>query len=104
MLNLQSPPDRERVVVTDIRIPFWSMVRLLFTMAIASIPATILIFGLLVGLIIASTLFLGSVRSLVGTMAAQATPSPTAMPIATPATRLSHRIDAPTPTPSPDSE
>ena len=36
--------DRREVVVTDIKIPFWSMVVLLVKWAIAAIPAVIIVF------------------------------------------------------------
>ncbi|WP_076789368.1 hypothetical protein [Chlorobium sp. KB01] len=42
--------DTERVVVTDIRIPFWSMVLLMVKMVFASIPALI-IFSAVISLI-----------------------------------------------------
>ena len=47
--------DRREVVVTDIKIPFWSMVVLMVKWAIAAIPAVIILM-LLVALI---TLVLG---------------------------------------------
>lgn len=42
--------DRREVVVTDIKIPFWSMVVLMVKWAIAAIPAVIILM-LLAGLI-----------------------------------------------------
>ena len=36
--------DRREVVVTDIKIPFWSMVVLLVKWTIAAIPAVIILF------------------------------------------------------------
>lgn len=36
--------DRREVVVTDIKIPFWSMVVLMVKWAIAAIPAVIIVF------------------------------------------------------------
>lgn len=78
MLNLNTPPDREHVVVTDIRIPFWSMVWLLFKASVAAIPAAIMIFALFIALGLASVLLLGSFRSLAGSVlgvpAARSTP------------------------------
>lgn len=38
--------DEGRVVVTDVKIPFWSMVVLLVKWAIAAIPAMIILFAL----------------------------------------------------------
>jgi len=38
--------DRREVVVTDIKIPFWSMVVLLVKWAVAAIPAVIILFFL----------------------------------------------------------
>ncbi|WP_342641299.1 hypothetical protein [Rhodoligotrophos ferricapiens] len=35
--------DQREVVVTDIRMPFWSMVRFLVKLAIASIPAFVIL-------------------------------------------------------------
>jgi len=50
--------DADKVVLTDIRIPFWSMVLFLVKMVFASIPALV-IFSLLISLImtILMTLF-----------------------------------------------
>ncbi len=38
--------DRREVVVTDVAIPFWSMVILLVKFAIAAIPAMVILFFL----------------------------------------------------------
>lgn len=35
--------DQREIIVTDIRMPFWSMVRFLVKLAIASIPAFIIL-------------------------------------------------------------
>jgi integral membrane sensor domain MASE1 len=45
---------RQEVVVTDIRMPFWSMVTFMVKWAVASIPAIIILFVL--GVILASIL------------------------------------------------
>ncbi len=42
--------DRREVVVTDVRIPFWSMVMLMVKLAIAAIPALIIL--LLIGSVV----------------------------------------------------
>lgn len=41
--------DRQEIVVTDIQIPFWSMVVLMVKLAIASIPALFIlsVFGMM---------------------------------------------------------
>ena len=38
------PDEQREVVVTDIKIPFWSMVTLMVKWAVASIPAVIILF------------------------------------------------------------
>jgi len=42
--------DETRVVVTDVRIPFWSMVALLVKLSIAAIPAYLILIA--IGLLI----------------------------------------------------
>ncbi len=37
------PQDRQEVVVTDVAIPFWSMVTLMVKFAIAAIPAVVIL-------------------------------------------------------------
>ena len=37
------PEDKREVIVTDVKIPFWSMVMLMVKFAIASIPAAIIL-------------------------------------------------------------
>jgi hypothetical protein len=49
--------DKEGVIVTDIKIPFWSMVVLMVKWSIAAIPAGIILF--LIGLLV-FTFFAGS--------------------------------------------
>jgi len=48
--------DKREVVVTDVKIPFWSMVVLLVKWAIAAIPALIilLVIGSVVSMVIAA--------------------------------------------------
>jgi hypothetical protein len=43
-------PERNQVVVVDVKIPFWSMVVLLVKWAIAAIPAFLILFALGVAL------------------------------------------------------
>ena len=38
--------DKREVVVTDVKIPFWSMVVLMVKWAIAAIPAVIILFAI----------------------------------------------------------
>lgn len=51
-----TPDHHQRVVITGVRMPFWSMVELLVTIALASIPALILVSVVLgfIGLALAS--------------------------------------------------
>lgn len=51
--------DRTEVVITNIKMPFWSMVRFMIKWSIATIPAIIILY--LVALI-----FIGSVMLLIG--------------------------------------
>jgi len=55
--------DKREVVVTDVKIPFWSMVALLVKWAIAAIPALIilLVIGALVSMVMAA-LFGGGIH------------------------------------------
>jgi hypothetical protein len=48
--------DRREVVVTDVKIPFWSMVMLMVKLAIAAIPAFIilLVIGSVVSMVMAA--------------------------------------------------
>ncbi|MBE0612354.1 MAG: hypothetical protein IH604_01680 [Burkholderiales bacterium] len=46
--------DKREVVVTDIKIPFWSMVVLMVKWAIAAIPAVIIL--MLIGLLVSVVL------------------------------------------------
>ncbi len=50
--------DKREVVVTDVKIPFWSMVVLLVKWAIAAIPALIilLVIGSVVSMVVAAIL------------------------------------------------
>lgn len=51
MLNLNSPlPDRIQVVIKDIDIPFWSLVRILVNLSVAAIPAMIILW--IIGMIL----------------------------------------------------
>jgi len=50
--------DRQEVVITDIKIPFWSLVVLMVKWSIAAIPATVILF--LIGLL-CFVLFAGSI-------------------------------------------
>ena len=46
--------ERHEVVVTDVKIPFWSLVVLMVKVAVAAIPATIILalaWGLVAGLL-----------------------------------------------------
>lgn len=51
--------DRREVVVTDIEIPFWSMVVLMVKWAIAAIPAVIILFVIAAVLSIAVGMIFG---------------------------------------------
>lgn len=53
--------EKHEVTVTDIKMPFWSMVTFMIKWAIATIPAMILLFFIGVGLVFLSSLFLASV-------------------------------------------
>ena len=44
--------DAQKVVVTDIRMPFWSMVMFMVKLVLASIPALV-IFSMIISLVIA---------------------------------------------------
>lgn len=52
--------DRLSVVVTDVHIPFWSVVVLLVTWAVAAVPA-LLFLGVVVGIIVAAISVIGLV-------------------------------------------
>ena len=54
--------DRQEVVITDIRVPFWSLVWILVKLAIAAIPACIILFLLGVGLALLLELLGGGQR------------------------------------------
>lgn len=56
MFNFETS-DKQVVTITDIRIPFWSWVRILFTAAVAAIPAAILLFGILFVLTVFASVF-----------------------------------------------
>jgi len=49
---MAEPAPKQEVVVTDIRMPFWSMVTFMVKWAIAAIPAIIILF--VIGLILAA--------------------------------------------------
>lgn len=53
--------DKREVVVTDIKIPFWSMVVLLVKWAIAAIPAVIILFfiGAVVSMVLSAVFGMG---------------------------------------------
>jgi len=52
---------RTEVVVTNIKMPFWSMVAFMIKWTIATIPAMILLFFIGVGLVFLSSMFLAGV-------------------------------------------
>ena len=54
-----SPADPAEVVVTDIQMPFWSMVWFMVKWSLASIPAVIILFVLFAGLYLAFVGFMG---------------------------------------------
>lgn len=104
MLNL-STEGKDRVVITDVRIPFWSMVWLLFKAALASIPATILLFFVGLGLMVATAMLKVGAAAL---LSASAEPSPTpirsAVIEATPTPRIIREVIVATPEPTPTPE
>ena len=53
------PEDRREVVVTDIKIPFWSMVVLMVKWAIAAIPAVIILMLIAALVSVALSMFAG---------------------------------------------
>lgn len=62
-----SDNDFQRVVVTDIRMPFWSMVIFMVKWAVAAIPALIILFLLLMAFFaIFSSAFAGLIHTLLG--------------------------------------
>jgi hypothetical protein len=63
-LVMRSSRDPKEVIITDIQMPFGSMVVLLLKLAIASIPAAFLFGGLI--FIICSTLVIGGCTALLG--------------------------------------
>jgi hypothetical protein len=102
MNEISSP---QRVVVTDVRMPFWSMVQFMVKWAIAAIPAMII----LVLVVVASTAFVsGLVASLTHSQRSTTPPpalvpqgaaqSPATLPTAIPA------AGAPAPAPTPDQQ
>src|SRR6478609_6701340 len=54
-----SPGSSAEVVVTDIQMPFWSMVWFMVKWSLASIPAVIILFVLFAGLYVAFVGFMG---------------------------------------------
>jgi len=62
-------PEQVKVVVTDIRMPFMSMVTFMVKWALASIPAMFVIAAVGVGLAIAGTTFLAVFTGVVGGLA-----------------------------------
>jgi hypothetical protein len=80
-------PDKQSVVVTDIRMPFGSIVVFLVKLAFASIPALIIIYAVILGLVVVGALLLGGLGLLASatskggaTPSAAASPTPAAAP------------------------
>lgn len=82
--------DHERVVVTDIRMPFWSMVVFMVKAAIAAIPALLLlsIFGALV------TALLGGLFASMNTRVTASSPLPAPRPPVATNVRSTRTTDA----------
>lgn len=92
--------DRQETVITDIKMPFWSMVFFMVKWAIAAIPAAIILFGVFLSLTVASILLLGSFQRGLQLLTVQPTPTPTPIALATPTPVYRFR-DMPRPTPEP---
>jgi hypothetical protein len=63
-LVMRSSREPEEVVITDVKIPFGSMVVIMLKWALASIPAVLIIFGIL--FLVCSILFIGGCAALLG--------------------------------------
>lgn len=90
--------DRQETVITDIKMPFWSMVFFMVKWAIAAIPAAIILFGVFLGLTLASILLLGSFQRGLQALTVQPTPTPVAIVTPTPVLRFR---ELPRPNPEP---
>lgn len=95
--------NAHRVTVTDIDLPFGSLVRLMTRMIIASIPAaflsTVIVFGVMIGGIV----FLGGISGVVASLdkvRSEAAPPPTPTPSALSSRRTVAEYAAPTPYPT----
>lgn len=85
MLNLNATQNNNEVIVTDVRMPFWSLVKFLVKLAFAAIPAiiiinivTALIIGAMIALVSAMGLGLAALSN--AQQPAKATPAPLAQP------------------------
>ena len=74
---MSSPENPQSVVVTDIRMPFWSMVVFMVKWAIAAIPALILlaVFAFLVALVFTGTMTALSSKASFGSIPEIASPT-----------------------------
>jgi len=59
---------RQEVTITDIKMPFWSMVMFMIKWAIATIPAMILLYVIGIGLIMLTSIILAGVRGALGAL------------------------------------
>lgn len=102
MQTFMNSDGNQSVTVTDIKMPFWSMVKFMVKAVLASIPAMVILWLIGIGLTVAAYLLIGSVglmaqqtqSSAASTPVVSASPSPSATPV-----RRVLALETPEPTP-----